>query len=169
MTKKVRTDVFELPNAQFPCDPWEDVVINQILLRGSKSVEQFQWTGLQPCAQDRRPQAHGLWWILTAWTEVFHCMLWGKIPWTEEAGLFSFWEFVLKPVHRRNMQECFVWSFEKLAVISNRPISRLLWRSAEGLCLITKFTPPYSHTFFKTHWGLVTPYGDINLGQHWLR
>ena len=31
----------------FPCDPWEDAIINRNFMRGSKSVLGFQWMGLQ--------------------------------------------------------------------------------------------------------------------------
>ena len=52
---------------------------------------------------------------------------------------------------------------------TNYPLRLLVWfdsiRSEVLNCIMINTI----HQTILTHWGLVTPYGDRELGQHWLR
>ena len=106
----------------------------------------------------------------------------------------SIWKFVRVPkawlwAHVQSFSLKFSYEVRFLQYIN---FKRIFWRARETLvkqprqatshylsqcwprCLSPhSVTKPQSveltETNFLTHWGLVTPYGDIDLGQHWLR
>ena len=105
--------MFKLPDAYFPCDPWEDAIINRNFLRGSKSVLGFQWMGLQPCARTTGRPAQGC--DYCNYLSTCQLPIWppgGNFPWVDMSlaliGQRSilFYRFILTAIYLTNPAKC---------------------------------------------------------------